>query len=56
MLLFEERCLDNKRSFRNDLVDWEQAYWGSNFTKLTEVKRAYDPGNVFHFPQSIPLG
>jgi hypothetical protein len=39
-----------------DLVDWEQAYWGSNFTKLTEVKRAYDPGNVFHFPQSIPLG
>jgi FAD/FMN-containing dehydrogenase len=37
-----------------DLPDWQHAYWGSNFARLTEVKRAYDPGNVFHFPQSVP--
>ena len=37
-----------------DLVDWQQAYWGSNFTRLTEVKRDYDPGNLFQFPQSVP--
>jgi len=37
-----------------DLVGWQQAYWGSNFSRLTEVKGAYDPGDVFNFRQSIP--
>ena len=37
-----------------ELPDWQQAYWGSNFERLKEVKRLYDPGDVFHFPQSIP--
>jgi len=28
-------------------------YWGSHLAKLQAVKKAVDPGNVFHYPQGI---
>jgi hypothetical protein len=33
--------------------DWAKAYYGSALTTLRKVKRAFDPTNVFQFPQSI---
>ncbi|MGG2091702.1 FAD-binding oxidoreductase [Bacillus sp. S13(2024)] len=33
---------------------WPEAYYGSNFKQLTQVKAKYDPENIFKFPQSIP--
>jgi hypothetical protein len=32
-----------------------QAYYGQNLAQLQTVKRKYDPGNLFNYPQSIPV-
>lgn len=37
-----------------EIDDWESQYYAGNFARLTEVKRAWDPHNLFRYPQSIP--
>jgi FAD/FMN-containing dehydrogenase len=36
-----------------DLPNWRQAYYGANYTRLTQVKAKYDPHRVFGFPQAL---
>jgi hypothetical protein len=38
-----------------DLPDYANAYWGDNLPRLMEVKQHYDPDNLFHHAQSVPL-
>lgn len=36
-----------------ELPNGQQAYWGSNLPRLEQIKRAIDPNDVFHNPQSV---
>lgn len=37
-----------------DLVDYLQRYYGENLPRLVEIKKKYDPSNIFNYAQSIP--
>jgi FAD/FMN-containing dehydrogenase len=47
------------RVFQNfadpELEHWAEAYYGPNYDRLVRVKARYDPSNLFHFQQSLPL-
>ena len=36
--------------------DWEKAYFGDGYKRLQEIKRKYDPENLFEHEQSVRLG
>lgn len=36
-----------------DIKYYGAAYWGTNYPRLRSIKKAFDPGNVFSFPQSV---
>lgn len=36
-------------------TEWQSQYFGQNINRLMQIKAAYDPNQVFKFPQSIPL-
>ncbi|KAK9753058.1 hypothetical protein K7432_017981 [Basidiobolus ranarum] len=38
-----------------DERDWKTLYYASNLERLIQIKRKYDPGNLFRYPFSIPL-
>jgi hypothetical protein len=35
--------------------NWQNGYFGTNYTQLQQVKLKWDPNNFFQFPQSIAL-
>jgi FAD/FMN-containing dehydrogenase len=38
-----------------DLDGWADAYYGTNYDRLVQIKARYDPGELFRFPQSLPV-
>ena len=52
------RPFTSDESFQNFIdgaeTDYLSAYYGTNLQRLVEIKRRYDPNNLFRFPQSIP--
>ena len=41
-------CLGNETDYFQP--DWQSAFWGSNYARLLQVKRRYDPHGPVHGP------
>jgi hypothetical protein len=37
------------------IKNWPVAYFGENLGGLVKVKQRYDPEDLFHFEQSVPI-
>lgn len=36
--------------------DWQQAFWGDNYTRLLQVKERYDPDGLFSIHHGVGTG
>jgi FAD/FMN-containing dehydrogenase len=36
-----------------ELANWQQAYYGANYSRLLQVRSTYDPNRIFRLPQGI---
>jgi hypothetical protein len=41
----------NESDFFED--DWQQSYWGDHYPRLLEIKRRYDPDNLFNVHHGV---
>ncbi|CAG8747631.1 2826_t:CDS:2, partial [Cetraspora pellucida] len=54
-----QKTYTSAESYQNvmdrELDNWQCRYYGENFERLVEIKRKYDPNNLFNWNQSIPI-
>ena len=53
--IFSKNGINNHYRNYPDLnfVNWKQAYYSNNYSRLNEIKQKYDPQNIFRYEQSI---